>query len=112
MHELGIARNIVLIVEEAAHGRRVLRVTLEIGEHAGVTRDAIAFCFDAVTRGTVLEGAALEIRAIKARACCKNCGGTFTAASMFTPCACGSRQLEWLQGGELTIKSIELAEAA
>ena len=57
MHELGITRNIVAIVEEAAKGRRVRRVTLEVGELSGVMSEAIAFCFDVVTAGTALEGA-------------------------------------------------------
>jgi hydrogenase nickel incorporation protein HypA/HybF len=61
MHELGITRNIVAIVGEAAVGRRVVRITLEIGEEAGVAADAIAFCFDVVARGTPVEGAVLDI---------------------------------------------------
>ncbi len=62
MHELGITRNIVAIVAEAAKGRPVRRVTLEIGKLSGVMSEAIAFCFDVVAQGTPLEGAALEIR--------------------------------------------------
>ncbi len=61
MHELSITRNIVAIVAEAAEGRRVRQVTLEIGKLAGVEPDAIAFCFDVVAKGTVLDGARLEI---------------------------------------------------
>ncbi|RWE34243.1 MAG: hydrogenase maturation nickel metallochaperone HypA, partial [Mesorhizobium sp.] len=52
MHELGITRNIVSIVEDAAKGRRVRRVTLDVGRLAGVMPDALAFCFDVVSRGT------------------------------------------------------------
>lgn len=61
MHELGITRNIVAIVEEAAQGRRVVRVVLEVGKLAGVMPDAITFCFDVVCKGTIAEGAALSI---------------------------------------------------
>jgi len=61
MHELGITRNIVAIVGEAAAGRRVVRITLEIGTQAGIAADAIAFCFDVVARGTAVEGAVLDI---------------------------------------------------
>ena len=57
MHELGITRNIVAIVEEAAKGAACGRVTLEVGELSGVMSEAIAFCFDVVTAGTALEGA-------------------------------------------------------
>ena len=56
MHELSITRNVVSIVEEAARGRRVRRVTLEVGELSGVVSDAIAFCFDVVTRGDGARG--------------------------------------------------------
>jgi hydrogenase nickel incorporation protein HypA/HybF len=67
MHELGITRNIVAIVGEAARGRRVVRITLEVGALAGVQADAIAFCFDAVAQGTAIEGAALDIVAAAGR---------------------------------------------
>ena len=63
MHELAITRNIVAIVGDAANGRRVTRVTLDVGKLSGVMPDAIAFCFDAVAQGTSLEGATLEIEA-------------------------------------------------
>jgi hydrogenase nickel incorporation protein HypA/HybF len=112
MHELGITRNIVAIVGEAAKGRPVLRVTLEVGKLSGVMSEAIAFCFDAVSQGTALEGASLEITEIEGRARCAACGAEFATATLFTPCPCGSRRLERLQGEELNIKSMELSEAA
>ena len=62
MHELGISRNIVAIVSGAANGRRVQKVTLEIGRASGVMPHAIRFTFDVVAQGTLLEGAELEIR--------------------------------------------------
>lgn len=110
MHELGIVRNIVAIVGDAAKGRRVRRVNIEVGELSGVMTDAIAFCFDAVARGTLLEGAALQIRKIEGRARCDACGAEFATQTLFTPCSCGSRRLTRLQGEELNIKSMELEE--
>ena len=112
MHELGIARNIVAIVGDAAKGRRVRRVTLDIGKLSGVMSDAIMFCFETIAQGTALEGATLEIRQIEGRARCNTCGTEFAAETLFTPCACGSRQFERLQGEELNIKSMELEEEA
>lgn len=112
MHELGITQNIVAIVSNAAQGRRVRRVTLEVGELSGVMVDAIAFCFDVVAEGTILEGAELDIRTITGRARCGTCGIEFATATLYTPCTCGSHQLERLQGEELNIKSMELEEAA
>lgn len=112
MHELGVTRNIVAIVGEAAQGRPVRRVTIEIGKLSGVMSEAIAFCFDVVAQGTALEGASLEIREIAGRARCEACNTEFETATLMTPCPCGSRRLVRLQGEEMTIKSMELIEAA
>ena len=57
MHELGITRNIVAIVAEHAAGRKVTRVTLDVGRLSGVMSDAIRFSFDVVGDGTCVEGA-------------------------------------------------------
>jgi hydrogenase nickel incorporation protein HypA/HybF len=112
MHELAITQNIVAIVEEAAKGRRVRRVTLEIGALSGVMSEAIAFCFDVVTAGTALEGASLEIEEIEGRARCDACGAEFATETLFDLCPCGSYRLTRLRGEELNVKSMELMEAA
>jgi hydrogenase nickel incorporation protein HypA/HybF len=112
VHELGITRNIIAIVGEAAKGRPVRRVTLEVGTLSGVMIEAIVFCFDAVSKGTPLDGARLDIVEVEGRAVCVACGTEFAASTLFTPCACGSRRLTWLRGEELKIKSMELMELA
>jgi hydrogenase nickel incorporation protein HypA/HybF len=112
MHELSITRNIVAIVSDAANGRRVRRVTLEIGKLSGVVPDAVAFCFDVATQGTALEGAALDINEIEGRARCLDCGAEFPTATLFDACACGSRRVARLAGEELNVKSMDLEEAA
>lgn len=110
MHELGITRNIVAIVSDAAKGRKVLRVTLEIGELSGVMSEAIEFCFETVAKGTALEDATLEIRRIAGRARCDACGSEFDQAILYAPCLCGSRRSTRLQGEELRIRSMEVEE--
>lgn len=112
MHELGICRNIAAIVSEAAKGRPVRRVTLEIGLLSGVVPDALRFAFEAVTQGTLLEGATLEIMEIPGRAHCGDCGADFALTALHATCACGSRRLQRLRGEELNIKTMEMADAA
>jgi hydrogenase nickel incorporation protein HypA/HybF len=107
MHELGVTRNIVSIVADHARGRPVKRVVLEVGRLAGVMTDAIAFCFDVVAKGTVLDGAVLEIVCVEARAKCRACGREFAQKTLFTPCHCGSRDFNRLTGEELNIKEYE-----
>ncbi len=110
MHELGITQNIVAIVSEAARGRRVRKVTLEIGALSGVMPEAIAFCFDVVAAGTPVEGAALDIRKVEGRGRCGTCGAEFATPTLYTSCACGSRRIERIAGEELLIKTMELEE--
>ena len=112
MHELGLTTNIVAAVAAAANGRRVRRVTLEVGKLSGVLADAIAFCFEVAAKGTAMAGAELDIREIEGRARCRSCGAEFETDTLFTACACGCHRLERLRGDELNIKSIELREAA
>lgn len=111
MHELSITSNIVELVAEAAANRRVRRVTIEVGQLSGVMIDALVFCFDEVTKGTVVEGATLEIREIEGRSRCLDCGAVFASKVFYIPCPCGSLALERLQGEELNIKSMELEAA-
>jgi hydrogenase nickel incorporation protein HypA/HybF len=112
MHELALTRNIVAIVSEAAGSHRVRRVTLEVGRLAGVTPDAIAFCFDVVAKGTALDGAHLDIRLIDGRARCEDCGVQFAAQTIFARCPCGSHRVVRLAGDELTVTTMELEGAA
>jgi len=108
MHEMGITQSIVAIVSEQAAGRKVTRVTLEIGKLSAVMPEAIRFCFDVVARGSALDGAHLDILEIPGRAHCLDCGGEVALTEIVGRCACGSRRLKRFAGEELNIKSMEL----
>jgi hydrogenase nickel incorporation protein HypA/HybF len=112
VHELSIVCSIVELASQAAEGRAVRRVTLEIGKLSGVEPAAVAFCFPEVARGTPVENAMLDIREIEAKARCEVCGVEFPMADMLSACPCGSCQFQRLRGEELNIKSIEVEEAA
>lgn len=109
MHEMAITCNIIAIVSEAARGRQVIAVTLDVGKLSCVTPAALTFCFDVAAKGTVLEEARLDIREIDGWARCSNCRAEFAAPSAVMPCACGSHDVHWLRGQELTIRSMEVA---
>lgn len=111
MHEMGITQSIVAIVAEQAGGRKVTRVTLEIGKLAAIMPDAIRFCFDIVAQGSALDGAELDIIEIDGRARCLDCGTDVVLKEIFGRCACGSCRLERLSGEELNIKSMEVEMA-
>ena len=108
MHELAITQHIVEAVCEIAGAARVTRIRLEIGNLSGVGLDSIRFCFDLCTRGSVLEGAALQIDEIVGRACCFECRVEFLVENSIALCECGSSNVEILAGYELRIKEVEL----
>ncbi|MBI1241578.1 MAG: hydrogenase maturation nickel metallochaperone HypA [Nostoc sp. RI_552] len=108
MHELGITQNIVAIVSEQAQGGKVQRVVLEIGKLSAILPEAIKFCFDICTQGTVLVGAILEIREIPGLARCRECSAEIPLDKPFGICSCGSMQLDFIAGEELKIKEIEI----
>jgi hydrogenase nickel incorporation protein HypA/HybF len=112
MHELSITCSIVELAVETAKGRKVHRVTVEIGQLSGVMSDSIAFWFPEVARGTEIAGANFEICEVAALARCEVCGAEFPTPSMLTACPCGSFQFKRLRGEELNIKSIELEEVS
>ncbi len=112
MHELGITQSLVEIAERAASeqgAQRVLTLTVEIGELAGVVPDAVAFCFEACVHGTLLEGSQLLIRSIPGRAHCAGCATEVAVEPMTIACpACGSFALERRQGEELRLLELEI----
>lgn len=111
MHEMGITRNIVSIVSERAKSVKVKRVRLEVGTLSAVMPEALLFCFDVVAKGTVLEGAELEIIEIVGTATCRDCGLHVELEDLVSKCTCGSRDLERTSGEELNIKEMELEAA-
>lgn len=108
MHELALTRSIVGMVGEHAGGRRVRRVTVEVGKLTCVSPDALRFCFNAVAEGTALEGATLEIVEPEARARCRACGADFVQETLWQPCPCGAGDSERLAGEELNVREYEV----
>jgi len=115
MHELSIACNLVEIVEEAARAAgaaRVTRVQLRLGDLAGVVEEALRFSFPVAAQGTLAEGAELAIERVPVRVVCRQCltEQTLTPPFVFRCSACGALDVQFLQGRELQVESIEIEE--
>jgi hydrogenase nickel incorporation protein HypA/HybF len=109
MHEMSITQSVVEICEGHAAGRRVTDVVLEIGELSGVVPDSIEFCFEACTKGTLLEGARLKLDIVPGIGSCPSCSREFPVASLFDACPeCGAFGLSIVSGEELRVKELEL----
>jgi hydrogenase nickel incorporation protein HypA/HybF len=109
---MSLAEGMLQLVEDGARRNAagaVKAVWLEIGTLAQVEVDALRFCFDAVTRGTLAQGARLEIVDTPGAAWCMPCGARVPIARIGDACPrCGSHQLQVVQGQELRVREIEI----
>lgn len=112
MHELVLSHSLVEIIEREAilqDFEWVETVRLEIGVLTCVEPEALKFCFDASTKGTVAEGARLEIISVPAEASCRDCGTKRAIRVWGAACtACGGHRLDVHGGDQLRIKDLEV----
>lgn len=112
MHEMALAESVLDLIEDCLlreGGKRIKTVRLEIGKLSAVEPEAMRFCFDAVARGTLAEGAALDIIEQEGSAWCFDCNREVPLAARYDPCAaCGGLRLQ-VQGGTLMrVKELEI----
>lgn len=112
MHEMSLCEGILQVLEDQARAQafdRVRRVRLEIGRFAGVETEALRFGFDVVMKGSLAEGAALEIVELPGRACCFDCGRMVEIEHRLDPCPhCEGTRLSPTGGDEMRIKDLEV----
>ncbi len=81
----------------------------EIGDLAGVEIEAMRFGWDVVIRGSVAEGARLEIIPIPGLGFCAECQRKVPVLERFDACpGCGGYDLEVTEGEQMKIKEIEV----
>ena len=112
MHEMSLCEGIRTVIEDQARAhdvKAVKRVRLEIGRFAGVEKPAMAFAFDVVMRGSVAEGAALEMIDLPGRAMCYDCMKEVGIEDRLDPCPeCSGGKLMPVAGDEMRIKDLEV----
>ena len=113
MHEMSLAAGVMQIVEENAITQgyeRVIGVWLEIGRLSQIEIDSMRFCFEAVTSGTVAEGAKLEILEVPGSGLCLGCQASVEIVQRFDPCPlCGEYMVQITGGTEMRVKELEVA---
>ena len=112
MHEMSLAEGVLQLVEDTARresASRVKLVVLEIGRLSSVEPEAIKFCFEAVTHGSIAQGAALEILAVAGAGWCMQCAENVPMTELYGACPkCGSHQVQPTGGTEMRVKEIEI----
>lgn len=112
MHEYHIVEDIVKQVLEKARGsnaKKIMRVTLTLGEFSGFKGEPVRAYFENLSKSTLLEGAELIIKPAKLKLKCKDCGEIFEHEKADFKCPkCGSEGMLINPNNELYIDNIEI----
>lgn len=112
MHEMSLAEGILQLIEDAARAeniRRVSAVYVEVGQLSSVEVESLRFCFDAVIKDSVADGARLEILNVPGTAWCLKCGRSIELPALHEACPhCGGYQVQVTGGTEMRVKELEV----
>jgi hydrogenase nickel incorporation protein HypA/HybF len=113
VHEVGVMQDALEVALEHARrqgAQRIHRITLRVGPLAGVVPESLAFAFDVVARGTIAEGARLEVQDVPVVCFCPACAEEFRPGAWFFECPrCGQATDQVRQGRELELASLEVS---
>ena len=116
MHEASAAEALVKMVSAEAAARkaaRVSRISLVVGEATGYMRESLEFYVAASARGSLAEGAILEIRYVRPLVRCPSCGLEFKRRRFSFECPdCGCQGVMTKAGSEFYIDSMEIEAPA
>jgi len=116
-------QSVVSTVLEVARSRgasKVLAVSMKVGELTHLNPEQLRFAFEALTEGTLAQGAELHIELVKAKVRCRQCGYEgglpSTADAPLQPLVllvqcpkCGGFDVEVAAGRECTLTSVKVA---
>lgn len=112
MHELAITKSIIQLTQteaEKQHFQKVLAISLRVGEYSGLVPECIREFFPIAAKGSVAEGAELEIETVPAAFRCLDCGyeGSVDRKAACCP-VCNSLSLKMTAGREFFVESLKV----
>ena len=100
MHSLAMAQDILeaaLIEAEKHNAKHVKAISVKIGDGHFTESDSLQFCLEATAKGTIAEGARIEIELVGTTARCRECTLIFLVEDDLPICPhCGDRSPEIL----------------
>ena len=111
MHEVSIIQSLLDQVERNSEEHcltRVTKVVVRIGDRVGICKDSLRFAFEAVSPGTVAEGAEFVIESVPGKVRCVNCDCEAAAGQghVYECSRCGGA-VRIVAGQELDLQTIE-----
>ena len=112
MHEISLVESVVALIEDERRKQgfsRVRTIRLKVGRLGHAEPEALRFCFDAVTRGTIVDGARLDIDIVPGEGWCASCSRTVPLEERFAECPlCGNAPIRMTAGDELRVAEMEV----
>lgn len=113
MHEVSLMQDTIILATSQARqagAQRIHRIMMRVGALSGAVPDTLEFAFDIVAKGTMAEGATLEIERVPIRCYCPTCGQEFEPADFVCECpVCGQPSTDIRCGRELQLTSLEVS---
>lgn len=112
MHEMAIAQGILDIVLKTAAENKAKKVTgikLLIGKMTQIEPESLAFGFEALSMGSIAEGANLDITIVPLVGKCNSCEQQFSVEKYCFLCPhCNSASVVVVSGRELAVDYLEV----
>ena len=113
MDERELAHHVFEVLDLAAYRnsvQHVKSVRLALGGRRKVDHTQLRARFDDISRGTVADGARLDISVLPVRRRCHNCGAEFAGSDVEAPCpTCAHPVTEPMDGEQIRVLDIEVA---
>ncbi len=111
MHEMGLAKDVLRKVLEAAALKKISRIKvadINIGETLITDKEEFFELFGQVSKGTAAEGVKLNVTIMPLTAFCKSCKHEFKAKEMGSGCPkCSGSDFHIVSGKEIMIKDLK-----
>ncbi len=111
MHELAITQSLLKIATEEAQragASQIKVIRLKVGALTDIVPESVQFYLDAITPGTIAEGARLEAIRVPVGATCPRCDHFFPVEDYNLNCPLCGEIGKITQGRELQLDSLEV----
>ena len=112
MHEMSVAESLLELIEDEGRSQgfvRVKKIRVKLGALGHIEPEALRFCFDAVSHGSIAEGAHLDLETVAGKGWCSGCGRTVPIAERYDICPeCGKSDVRMTAGDELRLAELEV----
>lgn len=110
MHEVGLMQGLLNMIDTYSREyrlRKISRIVLHVGKLSNAVPEALQFAFEAISPGTLADGAELIIEQVDGRSKCTVCGYEFASSLGMWTCPECNQPVVIIAGQELHLQTLE-----